>query len=321
MRTRLKLVLPPPRLLTLDAFGTIYSPRPSVPDQYSQIYSQHFPTHGPLPPARISSSFGQAYKARVQSHPNYFGGEKEWWTDVIRATFTIAAAEAFTEISAAAQVSSLAREVFVNDLYEHFNSGRAYMLMPDITDFLDSIHRVMRVGILSNSDSRCRVVLRELGVLASQRDDLTMGQRTVGDQHGKSGNGWVERDQDVVLSCEVGVEKPDARMFEAAVEKLLGGAGATDPVSPEDEPFAVAKSVRYWHVGDDVENDVLPLVDSSNALKLRAWGAVYLKRSGDYGVSNAGGDVRLTHGGRVIEVTDLRDLIGLWDDGVGVIVE
>ncbi|KAK9330415.1 hypothetical protein V1520DRAFT_355066 [Lipomyces starkeyi] len=319
MRPRMKLVLPPPRLLTVDAFGTIYSPRPSVPDQYSQKYSQHFPTHRPLPPARISNSFRQAFKARAQSHPNYFGGEKEWWTDVIRATFTIAAADAFTEISAA-QVSSLAREVFVNDLYEHFNSGQAYMLMPDITGFLDSIHRVTRVGILSNSDSRCRVVLRELGVLASA-DDLTIVQRTVGDQDGRSGHGWVKRDQDVVLSCEVGVEKPDVRMFEAAVEKLLGSAAVTESVSPEDEPFAVAKSVRYWHVGDDVEKDVLPLVESSNALKLRGWGAVYLKRSGDDGVSNAGGDVRLTHGGRVIEVTDLRDLIGLWDDGVGVIVE
>ncbi|KAK9492853.1 hypothetical protein V1508DRAFT_386583 [Lipomyces doorenjongii] len=319
MRPQVKLVLPPPRLLTLDAFGTVYTPRPSVPDQYSQIYSQHFPTHRALPPAGISTSFRQAYKARLQSHPNYFGGEKEWWTELIKATFTIAAADAFTEISAV-QVSSLAREVFVNDLYEHFNSGQAYMLMPDITEFLDSIHSVMRIGILSNSDSRCRVELRELGVLASE-DDLTTAQRTVGDKDGRSGHGWVKRDRDVVLSCEVGAEKPDARIFEAAVENVLGSSAVTEPVAPEGEPLAVAKSVRYWHVGDDVEKDVLPLVDSSNALKLRGWGAVYLKRSGDDGVSNPGGDVCLTHGGRVIEVTDLRDLTRLWDDGVNVIVE
>ncbi|KAJ8097299.1 hypothetical protein POJ06DRAFT_240628 [Lipomyces tetrasporus] len=315
-----RLVLPTPRLLTLDAFSTIYSPRPPVPDQYSQIYAQHFPTHEPIPPQLLSISFRKAFKARAQSHPNYLGGEKEWWTDVIRTTFTIAAADAFTA-SSAEQVSGLAREVFVNDLYEHFNSARAYMLMPDVTDFLDSIHRVpTRVGILSNSDSRCRSVLRGLGVLASE--ETTAGlEPGAGDLDGRTGHAWITRDQDVVLSSEVGVEKPDARIFEAALANILGDSGYTEPESPEDDPLAVANSVWYWHVGDDLQKDVLPIVDALNSLKLRCWGAVYLKRQGDDCVSNPGGEVRLTHGGRVIEATDLRDIIGLWTDGVEVVVE
>ncbi|KAK9238467.1 hypothetical protein V1525DRAFT_401130 [Lipomyces kononenkoae] len=318
MGQRLKLVLPPPRLLTLDAFGTIYRPYPPVPDQYSQIYSQHFPTHPPVPPSLISTSFRKAYKARVQSHPNYLGGEKDWWTNVIKVTFTIAAADAFTASSHRAPNAGLdiATEAFVNDLYQHFNSGKAYMLMPDITGFLDSIHRrVMRIGVLSNSDTRCRVVLRELGVLSKDHSSATAH----GDKLGRSGNAWIKRDQDVVLSCEVGAEKPDPRMFEAAVDKLIGGADTNTfhREVPEGDVLAVAKQIQYWHVGDDIEKDVLPLVDTSNACKLQGWGAVYLKRS----VGNTGGEVRLTHGGRVIEVSDLRDIMGLWSHGVEVIVE
>ncbi|KAK9365675.1 hypothetical protein V1509DRAFT_666928 [Lipomyces kononenkoae] len=327
MGQRVKLILPPPRLLTLDAFGTIYRPWPSVPDQYSQIYSQHFPTHAAVPPSLVSTSFGKAYKSRVRSHPNYLGGEKEWWTNVIKMTFTIAAAGAFTEshgpAAAPDPVVVAAREAFANDLYQHFNSGQAYMLMPDITDFLDSIHRIVRIGVLSNSDTRCRVVLRELGVLArDENNSTTVQQNATGDQLGRAGNAWITRHQDVILSCEVGADKPDPRMFEAAVDQLIGGHETTHHELPEgDDVFAVVKHIRYWHVGDDFRKDVLPLVDSSNAFKLHGWGAVYLQRSDNDSVNKTGGEVRLTHGGRVIEVSDLRDITGLWSHGVEVIIE
>ncbi|KAK9467081.1 hypothetical protein V1512DRAFT_145928 [Lipomyces arxii] len=297
LKTRIRL--PPPRLLTLDAFETIYSPNPSVPEQYSTLHHKFFPSTPPLVPSAIATAFYTAFKARAKSHANYKGGEQEWWFAVIRSTFTLAGGDVSGEVG----------DAFVNALFERFNGGIAYKLMPDITVFLDSVPKETRVGVLSNSDTRCREVLRSIGVLA--------GDESSGDQDGIVGHAWVEKNEDVVLSCEVGVEKPDPKMFKAAESLVSHDVGLSINLVPGDA-VTVASKRLYWHIGDEVRKDVVGILN--NTSELPHWGAIYVRRTQGLETS-PGGDVTLRHGGRVIEVGDLRDLLGLWSTGIDVVIE
>ncbi|KAK9380513.1 HAD-like domain-containing protein [Kockiozyma suomiensis] len=306
--SRIRLVkLPPPRLLTLDAYGTIYTPRPSVAEQYAALYAQHHPAIiTPPTPAQISQTFKSAYKDRVRTHPNYLGGETEWWYAVIRDTFA-----AFLSAP-----EELVEDAFIKAVYAHFNSGDAYEMFPDILPFLDDLKDASKegttVGIISNSDTRSRTVLRALGVLALDDGKQYAAE---GDRRGVNGHSWIKRFRDVVLSCEIGVDKPDPRIFEAALVQILD-KNFTPPthnenVTEDDALVVAARNVRYWHVGDDYDKDIFPITTHAS---LYGWGAIYINR-------DSTSPVKLKDSGRVIEVADLRNLVGIWSSGVEVLLD
>ena len=99
------------------------------------------------------------------------------------------------------------------DLYETFARPDAWQILPDVEDTLrEARKRRLHIGLISNWDDRLRILLDKLG-LASHFDSQT-------------------------ISCEVGAEKPDAKIFLTALRR----AGVT-----ADEAL---------HVGDSYEEDV-----------------------------------------------------------------
>lgn len=93
------------------------------------------------------------------------------------------------------------------------------------------------IGLISNSDFRVISVLRSLGVAIKSYPPMKIEDELDGE------NGTIDF---VTLSYDVGVEKPQQRIFEAAFEeakrKTSGGEG------------------HEWvkvHIGDDMEKDVL----------------------------------------------------------------
>ncbi|KAK9446491.1 uncharacterized protein V1518DRAFT_378695 [Limtongia smithiae] len=320
------LKLPPPLVFTFDAFGTIYTPRPSVAAQYAGAYATHFPR--PPPPtdvAKVSRAFYAAFKERASAFPNYGGGESEWWYAVIRGTlrriaesdpdFDLTGGEVAKSPASIEQI--LDDSGVVGELYEQFNSGKAYVLWNDIVPFLDTATggttRTM-IGVISNSDRRSRDVLRGVGMLATitamapERMSTTVAPAP-----------WIREDGDVILSVEVGCEKPDPAIFRAAAKHF-----SQDPIpvnaTTSDDPVAVAKSITHWHIGDEYKKDIAPVL----LPQLQSWGAVFVRRDeyNDSGISTPGGTVFLRHGGRVLEVTDLRDVAAVWaSDGVSVIID
>jgi REG-2-like HAD superfamily hydrolase len=101
----------------------------------------------------------------------------------------------------------------VDELYDHYAAAEAWRLTGGTLDGLELMRRTgTRVGMISNWDTRLRSLLDGLGVL--------------------------ERLDVLVVSGEIGIEKPDPRIFEHAARELGVPIGA------------------MVHVGDDAEDDI-----------------------------------------------------------------
>ena len=102
----------------------------------------------------------------------------------------------------------------LDELYAHFADPNAWRLVPDAEPTLATLReRGFAIAVLSNWDERLRATLDGLGVLA--------------------------RIDALVVSAEVGVEKPDPRIFAIACERL--------GVAPHE----------LVHVGDDDDDDLV----------------------------------------------------------------
>ncbi len=102
-------------------------------------------------------------------------------------------------------------------LYAHFGTKEAWTLNVGAAELLEgAVQRGLAVAVTSNFDSRLRVVLETLGV-----------SRFVSAHF---------------LSGELGVEKPDWRLFDSVLKKTIPTEAAPQPT-------------QMLHVGDSVEND------------------------------------------------------------------
>ena len=104
-------------------------------------------------------------------------------------------------------------EACFRELFEQFARAEAWQVFPDVEETLrEARARGLHVGVISNWDERLRPLLQEIG-LARWFDSMT-------------------------ISCEVGAEKPDARIFQAALQAAKVSAG------------------EVLHIGDSFNEDV-----------------------------------------------------------------
>lgn len=155
----------------------------------------------------------------------------------------------------------------VPKLLHRFWSNEGYTLFPDVQPLLQTLrnhYKVndgrMVVGVITNSDPRVPDVLSSLGLRVSP---LRYGSVA---ESAKSPS--YEHDIDfTVMSYDVGYEKPDRRIFEAAEEMLA--------VSFKDERDAgeTAQDSEWQkvYVGDEYDKDVVGAVNAG-------WNAVLIDR-------------------------------------------
>lgn len=174
----------------------------------------------------------------------------------------------------------------VPDLLSRFSTSEAYELYPDVLGFFHFLSRLKSrelaspwtdiiIGIITNSDDRVPSILTSLGLRVGSTRISTNSQPL---------KQIYQKGDDinfVVMSYDVGVEKPDHRIFDAA--KALANATPTAETSQD----------VFMHVGDDLEKDSM---GATNA----GWKGLYL---GGFGRMDAqAGDSR----GPFVE--DLRQL-------------
>jgi putative hydrolase of the HAD superfamily len=94
------------------------------------------------------------------------------------------------------------------ELYAHFAEPGVWALYPEVTGVLEALRARYKLGIVSNFDRRLYPILGHLGI----RDFF----------------------QSVVISSEVGADKPDRRIFDAAFAAL--GVAAEETVHVGDHP-------------------------------------------------------------------------------------
>jgi putative hydrolase of the HAD superfamily len=180
-------IMEKPKVIFLDAVGTLFGVKGSVGEIYSQIAKEF----GVLANAEIlNQSFSQSFKA---APPPIFDDaddqdirqrEFDWWQRIAMNTFESAGVfTEFTDFSA-----------FFNQLYSYFETEKPWFVYPDVLLALMNWRRLgVELGVLSNFDSRLYSVLQKLGLR--------------------------EYFQSITISTQVRAAKPDPEIFKVALSK------------------------------------------------------------------------------------------------------
>ncbi|ELR98347.1 HAD family hydrolase [Gloeocapsa sp. PCC 73106] len=176
-----------PKVIFLDAVGTIFGVRKSVGEVYSAIAQQEGVE---VPPEALNQAFYQTFKA---APPCAFPGislteltdwEYDWWREIVYATLAKGGViNQFPDFDA-----------FFGRLYQHFATPKPWYVYQDVIPAL--VHwqeQGIELGIISNFDSRLYSVLEGLK-LKEYFDSIT-------------------------ISSLVGAAKPDPQIFTSALEK------------------------------------------------------------------------------------------------------
>ncbi|TFK44791.1 HAD-like domain-containing protein [Crucibulum laeve] len=193
------------RLVSFDALHTIITPRLPIHVQYSQVFAPYL---GKLDPDALKSSFKVALKAVQVERPAYIQGAQEWWHEVIRRTGLGAGVNEQT------LESSLSR--IVPALMARFSSREGYKAFDDALPTIQCLQNEfnIRTAVVSNGDSRIRLVLNDLGFPASLNP--------------------------IIVSEEEGCEKPSRELFMRTLERV--NTDIRPPIKPEE----------WLHVGDEL---------------------------------------------------------------------
>lgn len=176
-----------PKVIFLDAVGTIFGVKGSVGEVYAQIAQQFGVT---VPADRVNGAFYQNFKT---APPPVFPGkqpeeipqcEYEWWEAIAWNTFQ--------EVGFLAEFSDFSG--YFGQLYHHFATAEPWFIYPDVLQALYHWQELgIELGVLSNFDSRLHSVLQAL--------DLSKFFTSV------------------TISTEVGAAKPDPQIFTVALSK------------------------------------------------------------------------------------------------------
>lgn len=176
-----------PRVIFLDAVGTLFGVKGSVGEIYSSM-AQQFGVH--VNAQQLDRAFFQSFKAAPpMAFPDTTAGsipqqEYAWWEAIARQTFErVGALERFTDFS-----------IFFAVLYAHFATAEPWFLYSDVQQALEYWRsQGIELGVVSNFDTRLYPVLSALGLADFFRS--------------------------VTISTEVGAAKPSPKVFQAALAK------------------------------------------------------------------------------------------------------
>ena len=200
------------KVITFDAGNTLIRPSRPVGVIYAAV-AKRFGAE--LNPIDLEHGFRAAWKTAPRL-PDVAGPRpddgRSWWRDVVLETLE----------NARVEVEPF--DDFFDAVYREFTLPGVWRLEPGALELLQDLRRAgYRLGIISNFDLRLHDILRQVGVL-----DLF---------------------EQIVVSSQVGAEKPSPRIFEEALRR-----------------FAV-EPVELLHVGDEEKADG----DGARALGIQAF--------------------------------------------------
>lgn len=286
----------PSRLLVLafDAFSTLFHPRRPVPELYASVADSFGLPPSVVTPTKLQSAFKEAFKAQSKRYPNYgreevlrgrYGGPREWWSNVIQASF----AKVLEEDNG--RVVRLP-DGMVESLLDLFASQQGYALYEDVEPLFRKLSEFKRsavfdrvvTGVISNSDDRVPAVLKSLGLKVGdvradqgrssmelpgfeERKKITAGEA------GLSQDNNNDNDIDMIItSYEAGEEKPHRLIFDVARQQAKAFLTTRDLTLASD---IQGDRVRWFciHVGDDYDKDYKGAINAG-------WDSFLLPRDG-----------------------------------------
>jgi len=159
-----------------DAAETLFTTRGSVGEIYGGIAREFGST---ARATDIQAAFVRQFR---HSGPLTREHEKEWWKDVVHRVFT--------EVGMVREFDR-----YFEKVYDTFRGSEAWILFPETREVLGELkNRGLRLGVISNFDSRVYSVMRSLDIL-SFFDAVT-------------------------ISSETGFAKPQPEIFRTALQAL-----------------------------------------------------------------------------------------------------
>lgn len=164
------------RAVLFDAAETLFTTRGSVGEIYASVARDY---GSQVPPHVIQAAFARHFRG---AGPVSIEDQKNWWKNVVYRVFK--------EVGMVPNFDQ-----FFEQVYDRFRGSQGWMLFPETVDVLKDLKgRGLKLGLISNFDTRVYSVLQSLGI--RQFFDT------------------------VTLSSETGYCKPDPKIFEAAVQAL-----------------------------------------------------------------------------------------------------
>jgi putative hydrolase of the HAD superfamily len=189
------------RIIFFDAAGTLFHLPRGVGWHYRDVALRHGWDLSEEDLRRAFRAVWREMPSRPASRAPRDGDDKSWWRELV---------ERVLDRCGAVSVKGR-RDDYFEELYCEFTKPGVWELYPEVLEVLAALRPRFRIGVISNFDGRLRAILKHLG-LGDAFDPL-------------------------IISSEVGADKPDAWIFEQA----LAQAG----VEPDEA----------WHVGDDPSRD------------------------------------------------------------------
>lgn len=187
--------------LFFDAAGTLFYLPKGVGWHYRDVATRFGCT---LEADSLSHAFRTVWKRmprRPTTEEPRLNDDKGWWFTLVM--------EVLKECGVARE--ALPREAYFETLYMEFTRPGVWELFPEVREVLTTLLPRYRLGIISNFDGRLRPILTHLGVL--------------------------ELFDPIVISSEMGADKPDARIFQRALTQ------------------ARSTAAQSLHIGDDPQAD------------------------------------------------------------------
>ena len=191
----------PPRVIFFDAAGTLFHLPKGVGYHYALV-GRHLGLT--IDSAALDRAFAKVWRempARAATGTPRDDDDKGWWRTLVNRVLD----------ETAPTTSALDRDAFFTAAYDHFAEADVWELYPEVFDVLNELRARFQLAIISNFDGRLHVILERLGLA-----------------------GYFSP---VVISSEVGADKPDELIYRRALK-------LADKTAPE-----------ALHVGDDPVRD------------------------------------------------------------------
>lgn len=181
--SRSKLKPLKPKILTFDAYNTLYSTRIPVMEQYNLVAKKYGVQTSPN---TLTLKFPEAFKNIRKRYPLYGKNNsitpEQWWEHLIRDLFKP------TELP----------DEMIREILNRFEGLEAYTVYPDVKAFLEMIkqkHPDVILAIISNTDPIVKRLLKNLQLK---------------DYFGEN----------IYLSYDLEIKKPDAAIFQYAINDI-----------------------------------------------------------------------------------------------------
>ena len=215
-------------VIFFDAAGTLFHLPRGVGHHYREVALRHGCEIGERD---LQAAFAAVWKTmppRPATRMARADDDRGWWRELV--------GRVLERCDVAAE--ALDRAAYFAELYAEFTRPGVWELYPGVRAVLEELQPHYRLGIISNFDGRLRAILQHLGIAAHF--------------------------QPIVISSEVGADKPDRWIFQHALEMAGVLPGAALHVG--DDP------VRDWHAAESAGLRCFRLARPANSLRdLQAW--------------------------------------------------